>query len=268
MSAGDGELAGVGVLVTRPAHQAEPLCAELERRGATVTRFPVLAIGPPEDPAARDQGIQRLAVMDWVIFVSPNAVHALLGRLHELGCAWPTGVRTAGVGAGTAAALDEWGLHVDCLPDTGVDSESLLAQPAFRQMTGRRTMLVRGDGGREILRQTLETRGAEVDVVTAYRRLRPATDPAVLDAAWAGGALDVAVVTSSTALDNLLTLAGPRRRERLLATGLVVISERVAARASGLGFANGIVAIEGTSAAAMSDAVARWANENRRQANP
>lgn len=268
MPRGDGELAGVGVLVTRPAHQAEPLCAELERRGGTVTRFPVLAIGPPEDAAARDQGIRRLPGMDWVIFVSPNAVHALLDRLEEMDGDWPAGVRTAGVGAGTAAALEERGLHVDCVPDTGFDSESLLAQAEFLQMAGQRAMLVRGDGGREVLREALEKRGAEVHVVAAYRRMRPATDPAILDTAWAAGALDVAVVTSSAALDNLLTLAGPRRRERLLATGLVVISERVAAQASGLGFANGIVATEGTSAVAMSDAVARWANENRRQANP
>ena len=264
MPPGDGELAGVGVLVTRPAHQAEPLCDELERRGASVTRFPVLAIGPPEDAAARDQGIRRLPGMDWVIFVSPNAVHALLDRLEEMGLGWPGGVRTAGVGAGTAAALEERGLHMDCVPKTGFDSESLLAQPAFRHMAGRRAMLVRGDGGREILRQTLEKRGAEVHVVAAYRRMRPATDPAILDTAWAAGAMDVAVVTSGAALENLLTLACPERRERLLGTGLVVISQRVAAQASGLGFANGIVATEGTSAEAMSDAVARWVNENRR----
>ncbi len=264
MAGPTGELADTGVLVTRPAHQAEPLCQELEQRGATVIRFPVLAIAPPPDPEALERDIRALPGMDWVVFVSPNAVHALLDRMRALGIPWPDGVRTATVGAGTAATLAERGLTVDCVPATGFDSEALLAEPAFGQMGGRRVMLVRGDGGRELLRETLQSRGATVHVVTAYRRVCPDSDPTVLDAAWRDGRLDVAVVTSGEALDNLMALAGPERRQRLLVTGLVVIGERVAAKASGLGFGNGIVTTGGTDATALSDAVARWVNENRR----
>lgn len=261
-------LRGLGVLVTRPAHQAEPLCRALEAREARVIRFPTLAIAPPPDSAALESGIERLAAMDWIVFVSPNAARSLLDRLAARGEAWPDGVKVATVGAGTAAELEARGVAVDCVPSTGSDSEALLDEPALRHVSGQRAMLVRGETGREALRTTLAQRGAAVEVLSAYRRVCPDSDPAVLDRGWARGALDVAVVTSSEALDNLLGLAGPTRRQRLLATGLVVMSERVASRASGLGFAGGIVVANGTGTDALTEAVARWAAENRRQNNP
>ncbi|MDN3516674.1 uroporphyrinogen-III synthase [Aquisalimonas lutea] len=261
-------LRGLGVLVTRPAHQAEPLCRALEARGARVIRFPTLAIAPPPDADAVERGIDRLAAMDWVVFVSPNAARSLLDRLAARGEAWPDGVRVATVGAGTAAELEARGVAVDCVPAAGSDSEALLDEPAFRHVDGQRAMLVRGESGRETLRTTLAERGARVEVLPAYRRVRPDSDPAVLDRAWARGMLDVAVVTSTEALDNLVGLAGEARRSRLLATGLVVMSERVASRASGLGFAGGIVVADGTGTDALTEAVARWAAENRRQNHP
>ncbi|MFV8834957.1 uroporphyrinogen-III synthase [Aquisalimonas sp.] len=267
MTAGDQPLVGVGVLVTRPAHQAGPLCDALAARGAAVTRFPVIAIGAAPDPQALDRGLDRLDCADLVIFVSPNAVDALFRRLAERGQPWPAGVAVATVGRGTARALAARDVAATVVPADGYDSEALLAQPPLRHVRGQRAMLVRGDGGRELLRETLEQRGATVEVLSAYRRELPDVDPAELDRAWARSALDVAVVTSGNALENLVMLAGEQRRSRLLGTGLVVISERVAARASGLGFCNGIVTAEGPDTDALAAGVERWVAGKRRQAN-
>ncbi|SEP01319.1 uroporphyrinogen-III synthase [Aquisalimonas asiatica] len=267
MTAAEQPLAGVGVLVTRPAHQAEPLCDALAARGAVVTRFPVIAIGAAPDPRALDRGLDRLGDADLVIFVSPNAVDALFRRLNERRLSWPDGVRVATVGRGTARALAARDVTATVVPADGYDSEALLAHPALRHVRGQHAMLVRGDGGRELLRETLERRGATVDVLAAYSRGLPDVDPAVLDQAWARGALDVAVVTSGNALENLVRLAGAPRRSRLFGTGLVVISERVAARASGLGFCNGIVTADGPDSDALAAAVERWVAGKGRQAN-
>jgi uroporphyrinogen-III synthase len=49
MQADTRPLDGVGVLVTRPAHQAEQLCALVEQQGGTAIPFPVLEIGEPLD---------------------------------------------------------------------------------------------------------------------------------------------------------------------------------------------------------------------------
>lgn len=269
MNAGDGQpLTGVDVMVTRPAHQAQPLFDALVARGAAVTRFPVIAIGPAPDPDALDQALDRLPDTDLVVFVSPNAVDALFRRLSERGQAWPAGAEVATVGHGTARALAAWNVSATVVPSRGYDSEALLAEPALRHVSGRHAMLVRGNGGRELLRETLEQRGATVQVLAAYSRGLPDVDPTELDRLWAGNGLQVAVVTSGNALENLITLAGEHRRRRLLGTGLVVISERVAARASGLGFCNGIVTADGPDGEALAEGVERWVAGKRRQANP
>ncbi|WP_290651261.1 uroporphyrinogen-III synthase [Aquisalimonas sp.] len=256
------------MLVTRPVHQAAPLCEALECQGAAVTRFPVIAIRPPLDEQALDRGVKRLHGADVAIFVSPNAVEALLDRLAQRGIPWPEEVRVAAVGRGTQRALEQRGVGVDTVPDSGFDSESLLSQPALQHVCGQHAMLVRGDGGRDVLRATLEHRGATVEILAAYRRALPELDPDILDEAWANGRLDVAVITSATALEHLMRLVGPTRQDRLLATGLVVISERVAEQASGLGFHNGIVIAAGPSTEALTDGVVRWVASNRRQDNP
>lgn len=265
---GEVALAGVGVLVTRPAHQAEPLCRALTALGARVTRFPTIAIASPADPDALKPNLQRLDGAAWAVFVSPNAVHALMSRLREQGQDWPPGIRTAAVGPGTAAALREHGAAVTCVPASGADAETLLAEPGFQPAPGERVAVVKGEGGRAVLGQGLAARGIDVVELAVYRRMMPDTDPAVLDAARAGGTLDVAVVTSVEALENLVAMAGPGRRAYVVGMGLVAMSRRVADRGTELGFGNGIVIPSGTGPQALAEAVTRWAVDNRRTSKP
>jgi uroporphyrinogen-III synthase len=58
-------------------------------------------------------------------------------------------------------------------------------------------MIFRGDGGRELLGDTLKARGAEVEYVTCYRRSKPCLDMDVLLSA------DLITVTSSEAMSHL-----------------------------------------------------------------
>ncbi|MFO7859163.1 MAG: uroporphyrinogen-III synthase, partial [Ectothiorhodospiraceae bacterium] len=257
-----------GVVVTRPAHQAEPLCRALTALGARVTRFPTIAIAPPADGQALTPALQRLDGAAWAVFVSPNAVHALMRRLHEHGLSWPPGLQTAAVGPGTAAALREHGVSVTCVPASGADAAALLAEPGFQPAAGERVVLVKGEGGRAVLGEGLAARGIDGTELAVYRRVKPDTDPAVLDAARSGGALDVAVVTSVEALENLVAMAGPDRRGYVVDMGLVAMSRRVADRGSELGFGDGIVIPSGTGPQALAEAVTRWAADNRRTNKP
>ena len=52
----------------------------------------------------------------------------------------------------------------------GATSESLLDLPGFADLAGRGVLLVKGSGGRELLREALAARGAEVLDVAVYRR--------------------------------------------------------------------------------------------------
>ena len=77
----DGDLAGIGVLVTRPADQAAPLADEIEAAGGRAIRFPAIEIVPrPDADIANDAA--SLQQPDVVIFVSVNAVRFVLHNLR------------------------------------------------------------------------------------------------------------------------------------------------------------------------------------------
>ncbi len=135
-----------------------------------------------------------------------------------------------------APALSAAGKAPDLVPSDRFDSESLLALPQLADLNGRRVLIVRGTGGRALLGNTLIERGAEVAYAEVYRRNLPEIDPLPLLARWPQD-VQVATATSGEILGNLLTLVGRGGRELLLATPLVVVSERTATDARRLGFA-------------------------------
>ncbi len=224
-------LAGRGILVTRPAHQAEPLCRLLRASGACPIRFPALAIAPPRDRAHSYRSMARLWRFDLVIFVSANAVEHGLAAAGRL----PSGPRLAVIGQASARALAMHGYSVDLQPDSGADSEALLASPALQQLAGQRVLIVRGEGGRGTLAETLRARGATVEYADVYRRVRPAGGPRPLLAHWQRGELHAVTAASNETLQNLYEmLAGVH--QQLLATPLVVASARARELALALGW--------------------------------
>ncbi len=223
-------LAGRGVLVTRAAHQAEPLCALITARGGRPIRFPALEIGP-----ARGAGPEALladaARSDLAVFVSPNAVEF---GLRALGGRLPQGLKAAGVGRATARALAAGGVESPLRPAAGFDSEALLALPEMQQMAGRRVLIFRGNEGRPLLGDSLRARGAEVHYAEVYRRSCPQTDPAPLIRCWPE-AVDRVALSSVQALEHLVQMLGDAGRPLLNETPATAVSERMAARAAGLG---------------------------------
>jgi len=248
-------LNGRAVLVTRPAGQAERLCQLVTEAGGEPISFPTLEIGATTEP---EKARQRLAApRDLVLFVSRNAVeHALQLLPPDLQAQWsrplapePSSAGAAGrpllgaVGRATAAALREHGMGPDLVPARGFDSEALLALPALTQVAGKRALIVRGDGGRPLLGDTLRERGAEVAFAEVYRRTRPDVDVSAELASWRDR-LGFVTVTSDEVLHNLLEMLGPANRDWLLSMPLVVISDRGGATAMQLGFRRVAVADE------------------------
>ena len=225
-------LGGRGVLVTRPASQAGGLCRLIEGAGGRAVRFPALAIEPIQD----FEPVRRLLSRDWdlILFVSRNAVEHALPLFPDR---WlPARARLGAVGAATAAALASAGRPPDLVPAGRFDSENLLALPELLDLDGRRVLIVRGVGGRGMLGDVLGERGAELSYAEVYRRTLPNADPTALLARWHED-VDLAIATSGEVLGNLHALVGDEGRELLLATPLVVVSERTASVALELGFA-------------------------------
>jgi uroporphyrinogen-III synthase len=225
-------LAGLAVLVTRPAGQAEPLCSRLRELGSAVFPLPTLAIEPLPLDATLREALRAAATADWLVFVSRNAADIGLNALAELGL--PVGGKIAAIGPATARALESRGLRVHLYPEDRSDSEALLA--ADWDVRRQRVAIVRGVGGRALLGDALAQRGAEVRYVEVYRRALPAGDAGPVLAHWLGAGAAAAVVTSQDGLANLVRLTPIGQRDALRQATLICVSERVAGAAREQGF--------------------------------
>lgn len=229
-----GRLTGVTVLVTRPAHQSAPLCALIAAEGARALSLPAIEILPPQDPTPAAALFATLPQYDLVIFVSANAVTYGLALLHS---PWPPALKIAAVGARTAAALQTAGLTVDVSAPPPHNSEALLDTAALYGLAGKRVLIVRGEGGRELLADTLRARGAHVDYAQVYRRARPApvADEIRLEQ-LSPETVDVVVVTSNEGLRNLAEMARDAQAAWVMQRPLVVIGRRAVSVAREQGY--------------------------------
>jgi uroporphyrinogen-III synthase len=209
-------LRGRAILVTRPREQAQRLARLIEQAGGRAHLLPAIEIEDVPPPAA----LGRLQEFDLAIFVSPTAVAKVMPHVRTV-------PRVAAVGAGTRRELEKRGLVNVIAPTTGADSEALLAVPELQNVAGKRIAILRGDGGRALLGDTLAARGARVEHVTCYRRLPPVA-PA---RPWQPGELAAITVSSGQGLANLFEVLAP---ELLRSTPLFVPHARIAEQARAL----------------------------------
>lgn len=228
-------LDGLGVVVTRPAHQAGHLAELIERAGGRPILFPALEIFDAQDTGPLSAVINRLEEFDLAIFISPNAVDKAMNliRAHR---AWPQSLRCAAVGKGSGKELARFGIAGVLVPSCRFDSEALLALPELQDMAGRRVVIFRGEGGRELLGEELIRRGADLTLVECYRRGKPVgADVGALLHQWARGEIGAVTVTSGESMRNLFDLVGKLGQQWLKKTPVFTFHENIAAVARELG---------------------------------
>lgn len=199
-------LNGIGIAITRPADQANKLAKLIADAGGTPILFPLIEITPLDDYSQFENVISNIADYDWAIFISSNAVQNGLPRLLKQGA--PANLQFAAIGPTTAKAIKDFGISNVLSPKDRFDSESLLALPEMRDVQGKKIMIFRGVGGREILAETLKARGAQVTFAECYQRINPQTNCDLLAQHYAEKKLHGIVITSSEAMRHLLDLAG------------------------------------------------------------
>lgn len=229
-------LAGRHIVVTRPAAQAGVLAAGIRRLGGMPVMFPVLAIFDVADVRPIVEVAHRLDQFALAIFISPNAVAKALNLILARR-PWPPALRVACIGKSSEKELARFGLHEVTAPRGRFDSEALLELAPLQAdaVAGRRVVIFRGDGGRELLGDTLIARGAALEYVECYHRGRPKLDTAPLLKLWARDELDAITVTSSEGLHNLFDMVGKLGQQWLRRTPLFVPHERIAEAARSLG---------------------------------
>ena len=222
-----GSLAGLRVLVTRPAHQADALCRLIEGEGGVAIKLPLLTI----EPSTRASEAQRkfAAKHELWIFTSVNAVRQ---GLPLSGGKW--GARLAAIGPATANAIAAAGGAGAATPLSGASSEALLELPELRQVSGQRILIVTGEEGLDVLERGLAERGALVERAEVYRRVALPYPPDAVASALRR--TDVMIVTSAQSLGHLLRITPGESHKLLLKKRMVVPSTRMLEKARELGF--------------------------------
>lgn len=215
------------IVVTRPREQARRLSQLIDAEGGHVHLFPLIEIVPLQDYSVFENTIARLEDYDWAIFISSNAVENGMPRLKARRNSIPDRLRFAAIGPVTAAVLKQHGVKQVLTPHDRFDSEALLSLPEMQEVAGKRILIVRGVGGREVLADTLRKRGAEVTFAECYRRINPQHDADMLHTLWQNGQLHAIVVTSSEAMRHLLDLAGTAGPDWLRKTPICVNHARI-----------------------------------------
>lgn len=249
-------LAGLSIVVTRPRDQAAKLAGGIERAGGVAVLFPLLEITAVQDGSALQEQVSRLAQFDLAVFISPNAVRFGMAAIREQ-TVLPGSLRIATVGQGSAKALRELGITKVIAPSERFDSEGLLALSELRDVAGWRALIFRGDGGRELLGDTLKSRGATVEYATCYQRSKPPQPASRLLEAKP----DAITVTSSEALGYLWEMLDGAARMSLRTVPLFVPHARIAELAIHQGWQRVLSAGSGDDG--MLSALVEWAGRKR-----
>jgi uroporphyrinogen III methyltransferase/synthase len=210
-------LTGKKILITRAREQSGAFASLLKKLGAEVVEFPTIEIVPPINWKSLDQAIAQLKSYDWIIFTSANGVNFFFERLREKGKTGrlPRSLRVCAIGPATAYQLKERGIRVDYIPKEFV-AEAILK--GFRAMTlpGRRILLARAKGARDVLPQGLRKMGAEIDVVDVYRTVKPRGGAKRLRQLLTDGGIDAITFTSSSTVNHFAELLKKEELKKLL----------------------------------------------------
>ena len=200
-------LFGKRIVVTRAREQASEFLAVLNEFGAQCLEFPTIEVTPPASWEGLDKGIREVQGYHWVVFTSVNGVKYFFHRLETLGgdVRDLKGVKVAAIGPRTAEAVAARGIRTDLIPE---EYRAEAVVEAFRKegIQGRRILLPRAWEAREVLPQELEKLGALVDVVEAYRTVKPEGDKADIRGMLERGDIHMVTFTSSSTVNNFLDM--------------------------------------------------------------
>jgi uroporphyrinogen III methyltransferase / synthase len=235
MSEHPAPLANISVLLACSELKAKTLAAGLEALGAAVHAFPIIQIRGIADKSRLDATLDNLGGYSWIIFTSAYAVRFFHDRMTERGLSsgqWHN-LQICAIGPATAAAVESAGLDVTLVP-RDFAAEGILAALAERHggrrnLAGLRFLLPRAREARELLPHALEQAGASVDVVPCYENILPDLDedcvPALLHRRP-----DLLVFTSSSTVDNFVSLLGKERAASMWTDATVAVLGPITAR--------------------------------------
>jgi uroporphyrinogen III methyltransferase/synthase len=219
-------LAGKNAVIACSESKSEALASGLGALGADVRIFTVLSIREIPDQSALDAALDHLHEYAWIIFTSTHGVHFFLRRMEERGISkrLDRNLQVCAVGPATAAALEAEGIPVSLVPGKYV-AEGILSSFAEKYgslsaLAGLRILLPQAREARDLIPRTLEAAGARVDVATCYENVLPEIDGKQIQDLLARTP-DLLVFTSSSTVNNFMTLVGLNKGKEVFAQATV-----------------------------------------------
>lgn len=161
------------------------------------------------------------------IFISTTAVQMLFSTLSQ----WPDNIQAIAVGSGTAKLLDDYG--VDCIIPNEQTTEGLLVLDELQVISQQSIFLFKGKGGRTLLPETLEKRGAILTIADLYHRIIIENPKATRD--WQKHEVRYVLATSGEIIEAAFSCF---ESEWLKSLTWIVVSRRLVEFAAKLGVEN------------------------------
>jgi uroporphyrinogen-III synthase len=216
------------VVLTRPQADSERLSEALQNEGFQTRVMPIITI--EAIPTAEQAPAPSVSDDALCIFISANAVRFGLPQLGSA-LARDSDLTVIAVGNKTRDTLAAEGIQAQV--PVRADSEGLLAMPALSAPDSRDVVIVKGEGGRELLASELTGRGARVTEWACYRRCWPEVDVSGLIEISAGLIFQASSGEMVSRLSELLAGGG---QADLFQSSIIVPSDRVARLATEIGW--------------------------------
>ena len=160
----------IALISTRPLKTNVQLSEELKNSEIKLLSFPLTEIHPLNNYQIFDGVIENIKTYQHIIFISTNAVHFFLERVKKLSLQIPKNLIFSSIGPTTKLLLQKKLSVVVHYPIKTFDSEHLLKEKIYNNVEGQKILIIRGEGGRETLKNALEEKGGIVNYGECYVR--------------------------------------------------------------------------------------------------
>lgn len=223
------------VLVIRPAPACHELSDRLNQAGIKALPAPLLSFSGGHDLPNLSASLDALPPHSVVVAVSPRAIEYAQHQLDEENHFWRDDLHYVAVGEKTAA---EWQRlsGIKAWQPTTEDSEGMLSLPVFAEPKNLSVLVLRGNGGRALLGDTLKSQGSKVRYFEAYQRHWTSEPLSSLTMRWRAEGVDTLVITSGEQLSLLCQTISQSDQHWLRECHILVPSKRIYNQAIDLGF--------------------------------
>ncbi|VFP86885.1 Uroporphyrinogen-III synthase [Candidatus Erwinia haradaeae] len=227
----------MNILVTRPSPSSDELVGSLRNLGRKAWAFPLIEFSPGSQLDILPERLKALERGDLVLILSRNVIYYAELILTREAISWPKILNYYAIGPSTAIAFYTATGYTISWPHQQATSETLIQVIPVQYVKGKNILILCGNGGRTLLRETLLSYGAQVELIECYQRCEKCYHGEKEGKRWREKGINTLIVTSGEMLRQLYRLFPHKDREEwLLKCRLIIVSERLKALANTLGW--------------------------------